>query len=236
MRRYWNGVPRERCAGRSFLPRNSLGRSVDPWRRSRDCLGRRGSSPIRWRNRWPRHPARASWVPKRPAASPTCCSCSPGAPTAMGVTEIARELGLSKAVVHRILQSLSTRSLVRADPTTRSTGWGPARSLWAPGDAGLRPASGSPADAAADARHHERDHDTYRPPAGFSDLPRSVREPAGNQDDGRAGSAVSALRRSLQPGGFWPSSPTKTVDRIIQMGLDRSRRRPFAIRGSCAAA
>jgi IclR family acetate operon transcriptional repressor len=40
-------------------------------------------------------------------------------PATVGVTEIARELGLSKAVVHRILQSLATRSLVRSDATTR---------------------------------------------------------------------------------------------------------------------
>ena len=33
-------------------------------------------------------------------------------PAALGVSEIARQLGLSKAVVHRILQSLASRSLV----------------------------------------------------------------------------------------------------------------------------
>lgn len=36
--------------------------------------------------------------------------------TALGVTEIARLLGLNKTVVHRILQSLSARSLVRTAP------------------------------------------------------------------------------------------------------------------------
>ena len=46
-------------------------------------------------------------------------------PNAMGVTEIARELGLSKAVVHRILQSLAARSLVRTDPSTREYRLGP---------------------------------------------------------------------------------------------------------------
>lgn len=46
-------------------------------------------------------------------------------PAAIGVTEIARELGLSKAVVHRILQSLATRSLVRADASTREYRLGP---------------------------------------------------------------------------------------------------------------
>ena len=46
-------------------------------------------------------------------------------PAAMGVTEIARELGLSKAVVHRILQSLATRSLVRAEAGTREYRLGP---------------------------------------------------------------------------------------------------------------
>lgn len=42
-----------------------------------------------------------------------------GGPPALGVSEIARGLGLSKAVVHRILQSLASRSLVRPDPGTR---------------------------------------------------------------------------------------------------------------------
>ena len=36
-------------------------------------------------------------------------------PPCLGVTEIARELDLSKAVVHRILRSLASRQLVRAD-------------------------------------------------------------------------------------------------------------------------
>ena len=34
----------------------------------------------------------------------------------LGVTQIARSLGLSKAVVHRILQSLTSRSLLQASP------------------------------------------------------------------------------------------------------------------------
>jgi IclR family transcriptional regulator, acetate operon repressor len=46
-------------------------------------------------------------------------------PNALGVSEIARELGLSKAVVHRILQSLASRSMVRADPGTREYRLGP---------------------------------------------------------------------------------------------------------------
>lgn len=46
-------------------------------------------------------------------------------PTTLGVSEIARELGLSKAVVHRILQSLASRSLVRADTSTRGYRLGP---------------------------------------------------------------------------------------------------------------
>lgn len=40
-------------------------------------------------------------------------------PAAVGVSEIARQLDLSKAVVHRILQSLASRSFVVADPVTR---------------------------------------------------------------------------------------------------------------------
>lgn len=37
----------------------------------------------------------------------------------LGVTEIARELGLSKAVVHRLLMTLSSRRLIDADLATR---------------------------------------------------------------------------------------------------------------------
>lgn len=37
----------------------------------------------------------------------------------LGVTEIARELNLSKAVVHRLLVTLASRRLVGADPTSR---------------------------------------------------------------------------------------------------------------------
>lgn len=47
-------------------------------------------------------------------------------PASLGVTEIARRLGLSKAVVHRILQSLADRSFVAADPVTREYRLGPA--------------------------------------------------------------------------------------------------------------
>jgi DNA-binding IclR family transcriptional regulator len=46
-------------------------------------------------------------------------------PAALGVSEIARELGLSKAVVHRILQSLASRSFVETDPQTRGYRLGP---------------------------------------------------------------------------------------------------------------
>lgn len=46
-------------------------------------------------------------------------------PVALGVSEISRELGLSKAVVHRILQSLASRSFVEADPQTRGYRLGP---------------------------------------------------------------------------------------------------------------
>lgn len=40
-------------------------------------------------------------------------------PSTLGVSRIARELGLSKAVVHRILQSLVGRDMVAVDPVTR---------------------------------------------------------------------------------------------------------------------
>lgn len=44
----------------------------------------------------------------------------------LGVTEVARRLGLSKAVVHRILRSLLSRGVVEADPRTRAYRLGPA--------------------------------------------------------------------------------------------------------------
>jgi DNA-binding IclR family transcriptional regulator len=37
----------------------------------------------------------------------------------LGITDIANDLGLSKAAVHRLLASLRTRNLVALDPTTR---------------------------------------------------------------------------------------------------------------------
>lgn len=46
--------------------------------------------------------------------------------TNLGVTEIAGELGLSKAAVHRILTSLRTRHLVELNPETRRYGLGSA--------------------------------------------------------------------------------------------------------------
>ncbi len=47
-------------------------------------------------------------------------------PSTLGVSGIARDLGLSKAVVHRILQSLATRGMVALDPETRQYRLGPA--------------------------------------------------------------------------------------------------------------
>lgn len=44
---------------------------------------------------------------------------------ALGVSAIARELGISKAVVHRILQSLATRGLVQFEPADRAYRLGP---------------------------------------------------------------------------------------------------------------
>src|SRR6478735_7284652 len=44
----------------------------------------------------------------------------------LGVTQLAREVGLSKAVVHRILQSLTSRSLVQAVPGDAAYALGPA--------------------------------------------------------------------------------------------------------------
>ena len=47
-------------------------------------------------------------------------------PGTLGVTEISRELGVSKAVVHRILASLCERGLLVADPQSRRYALGPA--------------------------------------------------------------------------------------------------------------
>lgn len=47
-------------------------------------------------------------------------------PDSWGVSAIARELGLSKAVVHRTLQTLVNRRLLVADPQTRGYELGPA--------------------------------------------------------------------------------------------------------------
>lgn len=47
-------------------------------------------------------------------------------PRRLGVSALARELGLSKAVVHRILQTLVHRGLLTADPDTREYHLGPA--------------------------------------------------------------------------------------------------------------
>ena len=46
-------------------------------------------------------------------------------PSTLGVTRIARELGLSKAVVHRILQSLAGRDMVVLDAVSREYRLGP---------------------------------------------------------------------------------------------------------------
>jgi IclR family transcriptional regulator, acetate operon repressor len=47
-------------------------------------------------------------------------------PDRLRVTDVARELGISKAVVHRILQSLAARQLVSADPASGTYSLGPA--------------------------------------------------------------------------------------------------------------
>ena len=47
-------------------------------------------------------------------------------PPVLGVSTISRELGLAKAVVHRILRSLQSREYVIADPPTRGYRLGPA--------------------------------------------------------------------------------------------------------------
>jgi DNA-binding IclR family transcriptional regulator len=46
-------------------------------------------------------------------------------PASLGVSEVARELGLSKAVVHRIFQSLTASGFLQADANTRAYRLGP---------------------------------------------------------------------------------------------------------------
>lgn len=67
-----------------------------------------------------------------------------GASQRLGVSAIARELGLSKAVVHRIVRSLVDRDLLEADPASRAYRLGPAAvalGARALRDAKLRPAA-----------------------------------------------------------------------------------------------
>jgi DNA-binding IclR family transcriptional regulator len=47
-------------------------------------------------------------------------------PQSLGVSAVARRLGLSKAVVHRILRTLNDRGLVMSEPDTRGYRLGPA--------------------------------------------------------------------------------------------------------------
>jgi DNA-binding IclR family transcriptional regulator len=47
-------------------------------------------------------------------------------PDSLGVSAIARELGLAKAVVHRILRTLTDRGLLATDPASRGYRLGPA--------------------------------------------------------------------------------------------------------------
>lgn len=49
-----------------------------------------------------------------------------GGPSTLGVSRAARELGLSKAVVHRILRSLAARGMVSCDADSRQYRLGPA--------------------------------------------------------------------------------------------------------------
>jgi IclR family acetate operon transcriptional repressor len=50
-------------------------------------------------------------------------------PASLGVSEIARRLDLSKAVVHRILQALLARGLINTDPETRGYRLGSAAAM-----------------------------------------------------------------------------------------------------------
>ena len=149
----------------------------------------------------------------RRTASPTC-SCSSRSPTGpLGVSEIARTLGLSKAVVHRILQSLTSRSLAAAVPGESTYILGPGRHelsmrAWSQLDLRYRGRAG-PAQAAR--RDPGDDHalGARRPPA---DLPRPVREPAGGQDGHRARPPLPAALRRLEPGHPRPPAREPFID------------------------
>lgn len=71
-------------------------------------------------------------------------------PSALGVTQIARELGLSKAVVHRILRTLADKGMLVSDPGSRGYRLGPAASTL-----GTRALQDSDLRAAAIDRIHE---------------------------------------------------------------------------------
>ena len=76
----------------------------------------------------PRHPVPAAGTESAARVADVLLRIG-SAPSPVGVTEVSRDLDLSKAVVYRILQSLESRSLVRFDPSQRAYALGPAALL-----------------------------------------------------------------------------------------------------------
>ena len=120
-------------------------------------------------------------------------------PDSLGVTAIARALGLSKTVVHRTLSSLVERGFLVSEPRTREYALGP--SLASLGARALRESSssvGRPADHATPPGGHRGDRDDLGASARWARLSGPDREHAGDQDDRRARPALPPPRRLLE--------------------------------------
>ena len=114
--------------------------------------------------------------------------------------QIARTLTLSKAVVHRILQSLTSRSLLQVAAGGSTYVLGPAATTRR-ARRGARWTSGpSPRRSSEVARRHPRDHHALGARGQPPHLPRPVREPPGGEDGRRARASLPAPLRGLQPG------------------------------------
>lgn len=142
-------------------------------------------------------------------------------PVHLGVSEIARELGLSKAVVHRILQSLVSRSLLRADAGTREYRLGPGaialgsralrdldlRQLAGPTLRRLRDATRETTTLSGRVQDSRMYLDQYESP---QEIKMTVR--VGHPYPLHAGASSRAMLAFLS---------SSTVDRIIEQGMPR---------------
>ncbi len=142
-------------------------------------------------------------------------------PLQLGVSEIARELGLSKAVVHRILQSLVSRSLLGADAGTREYRLGPGaialgsralrdldlRQLAAPTLRLLRDATRETTTLSGRVQDTRMYLDQYESP---QEIKMTVR--VGHPYPLHAGASSRVMLAFLSP---------STVDRIVDQGMPR---------------